>query len=398
MLIKLSDKPLMAEVSLAHKEPPMNFPVDTAWKTERGIAWVNQGYTGVQPTMQAHFVEGPLSSENPWLIRLEDITVLIRVMSPKEIAENSWESPGEARALEYLLGWNPDLQGEAIDSTSDKKIAGKSKMLKFNTLLREAEIDPKTVRLVRHQDSRIKMSLWGLWKEDRRKFDDYQSVQRKNRFKDARYIASFVVNAIGETIFVGLYEIKSVSEVPERLNRFWDPYEDVSNCSYYELEITSHLDGHLGLIVIDWGASERAWMQLAHKQNKDVLEIRREIKEPEFPGFFEFRKKLDELEMLPFAWKEVLKSVNGIYLLVNLDTGKQYVGSAYGEEGLWGRWISYAKTGHGHNLEMMKLDTWNYQVSILEVFPPNVTIEEVVQSESRWKEVLKSREFGLNAN
>lgn len=52
---------------------------------------------------------------------------------------------------------------------------------------------------------------------------------------------------------------------------------------------------------------------------------------------------------------KALSSVKGIYMIIDGNTGKQYVGSAYGEEGIWGRWNSYANTFHGDNLELKRL-------------------------------------------
>jgi len=46
----------------------------------------------------------------------------------------------------------------------------------------------------------------------------------------------------------------------------------------------------------------------------------------------------------------VFKAVRGVYLLVCKETGKQYVGSAQGEETLWGRFIAFATTGRGGNV------------------------------------------------
>jgi len=36
-------------------------------------------------------------------------------------------------------------------------------------------------------------------------------------------------------------------------------------------------------------------------------------------------------------------------------TGKLYVGSAYGDSGVWGRWREYARSGHGGNLHLRRL-------------------------------------------
>jgi hypothetical protein len=98
---------------------------------------------------------------------------------------------------------------------------------------------------------------------------------------------------------------------------------------------------------------------------------------------------------VPLAWQEVLKSVKGVYLLVCNETGKQYVGSAKGDESLWGRFLEYAKTGHGGNVELKRRGRGRYQVTVLEVVNSDTGIERV---EEAWKQKLMTRKFGLNRN
>jgi len=45
-----------------------------------------------------------------------------------------------------------------------------------------------------------------------------------------------------------------------------------------------------------------------------------------------------------------LNSLPGIYLITDIKTGLRYIGSAYGENGIWSRWGNYFRTnGHGNN-------------------------------------------------
>lgn len=54
-------------------------------------------------------------------------------------------------------------------------------------------------------------------------------------------------------------------------------------------------------------------------------------------------------------WKTALQNQKGVYLLTDKSNGKMYVGSAYGENMILGRWIAYIATGHGGNVELRKL-------------------------------------------
>ena len=84
-------------------------------------------------------------------------------------------------------------------------------------------------------------------------------------------------------------------------------------------------------------------------------------------------------------------------------TGRHYVGSAYGEKGLWQRWTVYARTKHGGNKKLEKLlkrkgseYARNFQFSLVERCDIAESIDYIRSRESHWMEVLKTREFGLN--
>ena len=105
------------------------------------------------------------------------------------------------------------------------------------------------------------------------------------------------------------------------------------------------------------------------------------------------------------SWKSALSNVKGIYLIADKCTGKQYVGSAYGDECIWQRWSAYARDGHGGNRELKELlkanganYRYNFKYSILEVCNMNLGNEYIIGRETYWKEVLQTREFGLNGN
>ena len=69
-----------------------------------------------------------------------------------------------------------------------------------------------------------------------------------------------------------------------------------------------------------------------------------------------------------------------------------------GASGFWGRWEEYAASGHGGNLRMRELPRSDYQVTVLEVASSSARAEDLIRLEGRWKEKLRSRDFGLNAN
>ena len=272
-------------------------------------------------------------------------------------------------------------------------------MFGFNTVLRDEGVDPTGVKLVRHQVTHhaARVTPWQLWLAGDGQFDLYQKIQRRAVFKGARLLASFVATPLNETLFVGIYENKGVGKAEPGLI---DPIycKDVRGLNFYDLAPSSKLAEYRGRMVIEWGQGYRSWVQLARRKEKAIVEIRRAATEPPFPGFLDFCERLSRLAAVPASWRAALSAVAGVYLLTNPDTGKQYVGSAQGAGGFWGRWEQYAASGHGGNRRMKEVPAADYQVSVLEVASSSAGPDVIAKVEGRWKQKLLSRKFGLNAN
>jgi hypothetical protein len=269
-------------------------------------------------------------------------------------------------------------------------------MLTFNAILANENIDPKKVRLVRHKDNRASASCtpYNLWLADKAGLEKYQQIQKRKVFDIGGLLASFVVTPKRETLFIGLYRVNGIATAPKGTI---DPVLQTDREGQYLYDITPEekLFDYAGHLTVGWGGGHRAWVQLAHRQDKLVLEIRKERREDPFPGFGRFCWDIDVIAAVPVTWQSVLKSVKGVYLLVCKETGKQYVGSAKGEENLWARFIEYKRTGHGGNVELKDRGRKSYQVTVLEVVNSDEGIEK---AESAWKTRLMSRKFGLNRN
>jgi len=177
-----------------------------------------------------------------------------------------------------------------------------------------------------------------------------------------------------------------------------DGVDKAGSVDVYDLQLETNMSDLIGKLIVDWGAGARAWIQHADRQNKNVIELRAEFREPEFPGFLHFIAPLSKLANLPKSWIGALSSAKGVYLLTCPLTKEQYVGSATGEEGFWQRWDEYVQTGHGGNVGLKSRNPSDYQVSILEVAGTASATEDIMNMEKRWKLKLQSREMGLNRN
>jgi hypothetical protein len=276
-------------------------------------------------------------------------------------------------------------------------------MIWLNSLLQDVGLNPGRVRLLRHETTAYRgRTPYTLWRDDRPEFERYQSTQGRHRraYFNSPYWAAFVVPPDGRTLFVGIYEAKLVGPVSLDWTHPLDASEVLNPdiVDYYQTRLTEHLANYVGRLSVDWGAGTRSWVQIAGQQNKVVTEVLRAFSEPMFPGFGRLIVPLSQMDALPRSWIETLRSTRGVYLLTCPRTREQYIGSASGAEGFWGRWRAYFADGHGGNEGLKSRDPSDYQASILETVGSSATVDDILDLERLWKQKLQSREMGLNRN
>jgi hypothetical protein len=178
---------------------------------------------------------------------------------------------------------------------------------------------------------------------------------------------------------------------------------------FYELTRVPMFDEFRGRVVIDWGKGTIKWVQSGRE--KSVYEITAPGRTlATFKDYLDFNLSFEELRMLnlhPNAnaeWRARLAAVAGVYLIVATTTGQQYVGSASGAAGIWGRWSNYAVDGHAGNALLRELIEANpaypkaFSYSLLQIVPRSYTRAEVLKLERRYKEKLGRRATDLNGN
>jgi hypothetical protein len=246
---------------------------------------------------------------------------------------------------------------------------------------------------VRHKDSRLQYR--DVIKE-RQALLDYQREQPKDVFKGCDYIISFIGLERRRSLLFGVFKVNG---------------SEVMNGEYcYDLEAVPEFDSLVDRLVIDWGNNAIVWHQWYDTQSKEVVEILPEGYIGSFPGLLDFVLEFNELKNLidnPTAnheWRDQLSAVNGIYLILDNNTGRQYIGSANGKKGIWQRWSDYAANYTGGNKELIALlesDPLYYRhfrYSVLQTLPSNITQREIVVIEKLYKEKLGSKMHGLNQN
>lgn len=269
------------------------------------------------------------------------------------------------------------------------------------------EPDPQS-RLVRHQDDRYPVEVLRRheWLEL------YQAYQRRPVFRDVNRIISFYGLTGTRAGFYGVYRIidqRPARKGPTLTSCEWSQRWNRESKVFYELERDSRFDHLRDRLIIDWGRATQSWVQKL--SNKPLLEIQEPGRRlPPFEDYLEFNLTYGQLkdlfvnETAHRDWSASLRAVAGIYLILAETCGDLYIGSAYGAEGIWGRWRTYATTGHGGNAKLrarMKRDPdypAKFRFSILQVLPKTMARDEVLARESRYKQKLGTRAIGLNVN
>ncbi len=268
----------------------------------------------------------------------------------------------------------------------------------------------KRVKLVRHQNT------GGLIPKLKahNQLEIYQELQTKPVFHGCELIVGFIGEAGSASRLLGVYRVDGFDgpRIHEPILGYLDQTPISVSRPHYRYQLTKQpgFEDFEDRLVVDWGKSTRSWHQWLKGSSKEIIEISPKGYLKPFPGYEDFILTYGELKKLfanPSAnreWRDLLQATAGIYLILDTKSGKQYVGSASGESGIWGRWQAYSDNGHGGNMKLIALQTTSpeashrFEFSILRTLPRSMARKTVIGYEKHYKEKLGSRAFGLNLN
>jgi hypothetical protein len=300
--------------------------------------------------------------------------------------------------------------------------------LNFNNLLLNQGIQPENVIIFRHRPSEPglrKVFPW-LASESPNIFNAYQQTQGYLPVENAvkklvgnGYIASFIGHEPKYAVFVGLYSINTSKPLSPKEFAAIPEYQEIEKLGgsiwfteqmanegrptveFFDFVETSFHPEWKGKLVVKWPGLERSWWRRAQNKNNDLTVHcihENSLFDSYEPKWLDIDFTWEQLKILPIRMKTRLSEWRGIYYIFDVKKRLGYVGSAYGEENLHGRWQNYAANGHGGNKLLRDCSPENFRFTILQLLPPDMEKEQVTQIESNWKKRLHTFEFGLNEN
>lgn len=294
--------------------------------------------------------------------------------------------------------------------------------MNLNDLLLGQGIDPQHVLVLRHRPNAPELNKVLPWLAAERPevFNAYQQTQgeRVERAMQAMigtgYVASFLGREPGKALFVGLYSIGESK--PLSREEFWQvpayvelkkfgmrgfaDEHSAASVLWFNLALTDFYAHWKGKLIVGWPPPERSWWRRAHRNEIPVVAILEDSAlDSAMPEWDEMKFTWKELSVLPTRWKFALSHWRGIYYIFDSSDGKGYVGSAYGESNLLGRWLNYAARGDGGNKLLRQRDPRNFRFTILQRVSPDLGSTDVIRLEGSWKQRLHTRvPYGLNQN
>lgn len=223
----------------------------------------------------------------------------------------------------------------------------------------------------------------------------YWNYEKRKSYKIGQITIGLVKIKPNEDFWL-LFHVGKVTKDLEKLNGVG-----------YEYEQLPEYEKYIGRLIVKFKNTSQNMVRKAESVMNDceVSQILPDTFDNDlFPGYEKVNISWQELSRVidKDTWKTALQNQKGVYLITDTLNGKNYVGSAYGENMILGRWQSYVRTGHGGNVGLKPLNfdyiKENFRYSILDIYKSTTDDQTIIDRESWWKNVLQSRKFGYNEN
>ncbi len=262
----------------------------------------------------------------------------------------------------------------------------------INDILKIEDLDNTKIRFVK---SNSELDPIELFKSDRKTLLEWQfwNYSKNKSFKKGQMTIGCV------TISDEKWLLFDVSRVTKDLEKF----DGVG----YEHETLTEYEKYFGRIIIQYkNKSQNLVRKASSVVNQCVVShvLEDKFEDDTFPGYDDVNITWRRLQKVIHntSWKTALENQKGVYLITDNSNGKKYVGAAYGDKMIHGRWSNYIHCGHGGNIGLKTLEMEhiknNFSYSILEIYKSTVDDTVILKREAWWKKTLLSKEFGYNKN
>lgn len=242
-----------------------------------------------------------------------------------------------------------------------------------------------------------------VWVTDRNEWVEWQEYWPGRNDFHRRFIFS-LMDFYHETdtwLFGGVFEVNGIVEREGQKS--------------YRVKLTVQGSPFVGRLKLSSSYRERS-TRVRFEKHYSVFKVKEILHEPyagqAFCGYENIRHGFSDLEHIWTIqkpdWKAALVNLKGVYLVTDISNGRNYVGSAYGDFRIWGRWNDYLLgDGHGGNAGLRNLlrenggksyAERNFRFSLLEYWAREVDDKVILEREGYWKDVLQSRQHGYNEN
>jgi hypothetical protein len=249
------------------------------------------------------------------------------------------------------------------------------------------------------QRMKIHLACWNGWDDPLDVYfaGNFQSWQERqsNRNFQCDQILSLIDMGNKQWLFAGVYQTLDCR--PHHPAGF-----------LYSTRLLPKQEDLIGRLVLSYKRTRNSYIWFKPSLDLKIIEIRRgKLTLGEFPGYNSILISHSNLKTITeqriASWHSALSNIKGVYLITDTSSGRHYVGKASGTDGIWERWLSYAKNGHGGNKELKSVlekngdsHMRNFQYSVLEIADSHASEKEILARESYWMNALKTREYGLN--
>lgn len=278
--------------------------------------------------------------------------------------------------------------------------AGDTSLRAYDLLLKDASTPGATDRASRWYE----MNAW-------------KKKQANNNLSTADYLLSFAqYYPYGPEyyIFGGMYGVETIQ--PEVFGAAGYRLTLLSDYEAYRKRLIIKLNRPIGRDVYNrrYANAVRAFEPIVYEYSLSLGNV------GQFPGYkyvcIDHKTLQAVIGSIGSDWYYALDNVKGVYCVTDTSTGRLYIGSASGDSrkdagadvGIWQRWSAYANVNDptGGNKEFRAIAERygaeyiieHFTYSILEICDTRMSAVEVCEREKYWKDVFRTREFGMNWN